>query len=109
MSLTSLTLWQHGVVVLWHRGVVVITTVQFYSTKPEFRFCRGSNPACGMSEIRDGEDLGQWSWLEIRQNAFRQSTIPQKQFIIINIITTSLELNISVILFLDWYTIFNEQ
>ena len=36
-----------------------------------------------MSEIRDGEDLWQWSMLEIRLNAFRLSTILQKQFIII--------------------------
>ena len=27
------------------------------TTKPELRFCAGSNPACGMLEIRDGEDL----------------------------------------------------
>ena len=31
----------------------------------------------------DGEDLWQWSRLEIRLNTFRRSTIPQKQFIII--------------------------
>ena len=31
----------------------------------------------------DGEDLWQWSLLEIRLNFFRQSAIPQKQFIII--------------------------
>ena len=68
----------------WRRGVVVIATAQRYSTKPEFSFCAGSNPACGVSEIGDGEDLWQWSWLEIRLNAFRCSTIPQKQFIIIN-------------------------
>ena len=37
--------------------VVVITTAQLHSTNPEFRFCAGSNPACGVSEIRDGEDL----------------------------------------------------
>ena len=41
----------------WRRGVVVITTAQLHSTKPELRFCTGSNPACGVSEIRDGEDL----------------------------------------------------
>ena len=40
----------------------------------------------GVSEIRDGEDLWQWSRLEIRLNAFRWSTIPQKQFTIIIII-----------------------
>ena len=33
--------------------------------------------------LRDGEDLWQCSWLEISLNAFRRSTIPQKQFIII--------------------------
>ena len=62
------------------RGVVVMTTAHLHSTKPEFRFCAGSNPARGVSEIRDGEDLRQWSRLEIRLNAFRWSTIPQKQF-----------------------------
>ena len=36
-------------------GVVVITIAQPHSTKP--RFCAGSNPAHGVSEIRDGEDL----------------------------------------------------
>ena len=68
---------------MWCRGVVVITTAQFHSTKPELIFCAGSNPARGVPEIRDGEDLWQWSRLEIRLNAFRRSTIPQKQFIII--------------------------
>ena len=38
-------------------GVVVITTAQLHSTKPELRFCAGSNPARGVSEICDGEDL----------------------------------------------------
>ena len=53
------------------------TTAQLHSTKPELRFCAGSNPARGVSEIRDGEDLWQWSRLEIRLNTFRRSTIPQ--------------------------------
>ena len=65
----------------WRRGVVVITTAQLHSTKPELRLCAGSNPARGVLEIRDGEDLWQWFRLEIRLNAFRRSTIPQKQFI----------------------------
>ena len=43
--------------VLWRRGIVVITTTQLHSTKPELSFCAGPNPACGMSEILDGEDL----------------------------------------------------
>ena len=68
------------------RGVVVVTITQLHSTIPELRFSVGSNPALSVSEIRDGEDLWQWSRLEIRLNAFRWSTIPQKQFIIIIII-----------------------
>ena len=60
-----------------------VTTAQLHSTKPELRFCTGSNSARSMSEIHDGEDLWQWSRLEIRLNDFRQSAIPQKQFIII--------------------------
>ena len=42
--------------ILWWRGVVVITTAQLHSTKPEHRFCTVSNPACNVSEIRDGKD-----------------------------------------------------
>ena len=38
-------------------GVVVITTEQLHSTKPELRFCGGSNPARSMGEICDSEDL----------------------------------------------------
>ena len=60
----------------WSRGVVVIITAQLHSTKPQLRFCAGPNPACGIPEIHDGEDLWQWSRLEIRLNAFRLSTIP---------------------------------
>ena len=41
----------------WRRGVVVITNAQLHSTKPELRFCVGSNPPRNVSEIRDGEDL----------------------------------------------------
>ena len=51
-----------------------------------FGNCPSSNPIHGLSEIRDGEDLWQWSLLEIRLNAFCWSIIPQKQFIIIFII-----------------------
>ena len=62
---------------------MVITTAQLHLTKPELRLCAGSNPACGVSEIHDVEDLWKWSLLEIRLNAYRRSTIPQKQFTII--------------------------
>ena len=34
----------------------------------------GSNPACSVLEIHDGEYLWQWSRLEIRLNGFRRST-----------------------------------
>ena len=74
---------------LWRRGVVAVTTAQLHSTNPEFRFCTGSN-ICS----RCVEDSRWWgslimTWLEIRLNAFRRSTIPQKQFImIISILNT---------------------
>ena len=54
----------------WRRCVVVITTAQLHSTKPELRLCTGSNPTRGGLEIRDGEDLWQWSRPEIRQTPF---------------------------------------
>ena len=44
-------------VVIVATGVVVITTAQFHSAKPELRFCAGLNPSRGVSEICDGEDL----------------------------------------------------
>ena len=71
--------------IFWHHGVVVITTAQLHSTKPKLRFCAGSNPARGMSELHNGEDPWQWSQLEIRLKVFRLSAILQKQFIIITI------------------------
>ena len=42
---------------LYIHCVVVIATAQPHSTKPELRFCAGSNPAHGVSEIHNGEDL----------------------------------------------------
>ena len=71
-----------GVVVMWPHGLVVIMTAQLHSTQPELRLCACSNHAFRVPEIRGGEDLWQWSWLEIRLNAFRRSTIPQEQLII---------------------------
>ena len=68
----------------WYCGVVVTTSAQLHSTKAALRFCVGSNPTFSTSEIGDGENLWQWSRLEIKLNVFRQSTIPQKQFIIID-------------------------
>ena len=78
--------WRLSRLPLMHRGVVVTTIAQLHSTNPELRFCAGSNPAGGVSEICDGEDPWQWSRLEMRLNSFCWSTIPQKQFITITII-----------------------
>ena len=50
------------------------STAQLHSTKPELRFCAGSNSARVVSEIRDGKYFGHWSRLKIRLNAFRRST-----------------------------------
>ena len=58
--------------------LLVVTTAQLHSTKPELRFCTCSSPALSVLEIHDGEDLWQWSQLEIWLNAFRLSTKPQK-------------------------------
>ena len=41
----------------WRRGIVVMITAQLYSTKPELRFCRGSDLVCSVSEISNGESL----------------------------------------------------
>ena len=41
----------------WYHGVVVIPAAQLNSPKPELRFCGSSNPARGVSEICDGENL----------------------------------------------------
>ena len=35
----------------------IVVTAQINSTKPEVKFCTGSNSACGVSEIHDGENL----------------------------------------------------
>ena len=86
---------------MWRRDVVVITTAQLHSNKPELRFCAGSNPARGVSEIRDREDLWQWSRLEIRLNAFLRATISQKQFIIIIIIIIII-IKCAIIYPLEW-------
>ena len=45
------------IITFWRRGVVIIAAAQLHSTAPGLRFCAGSNPTRGMSEIRDGEDL----------------------------------------------------
>ena len=55
---------------------MVITTTKLHSTKSELRLCAGSNPARGVSEIRDRESV---TMVQMRLNTFRWSTIPQEQ------------------------------
>ena len=69
---------------MWRHNTVVITTAHLHSTKSELRFFTGSNPACGMSEIGNGEN--QWFQLKIMLNVFRRSMTLKKQFSIIIII-----------------------
>lgn len=45
---------KHG---MWCHGVVIITTVQLQSTNLKSAFYTASNPACNMSEVKNGEDL----------------------------------------------------
>ena len=40
-----------------YHGAVVIIIAQLHSTKPELRFCAGSDPARSVSEIKDVEDM----------------------------------------------------
>ena len=51
----------HGTFLVKFHGCSVasccITTAQLRSTKPEIRFCAGSNPAPGVSKIRHGDDI----------------------------------------------------
>ena len=70
-------------------GIVVITTVELSSATLLFRFCAGSNISRGVWEFCYGEKLRKWFRLEERLNTFRRSTIPQKQFIIINVSSSS--------------------
>ena len=69
---------------LWHRGIVVITNPKLNLTKLELRVCAGSNPAHDMSQVCNGKNLKQGSRLEISPNDFRRSTIKQKKFILIH-------------------------
>ena len=48
-------------------GVVVVTTAQLHSAKPERRICADSYPARAVSGIRDYKDLWQWFRLEMRK------------------------------------------
>ena len=63
-----------SIVALWCSGFNYCTTS---SNKAWTRFCADSSPANSVLEIRDGEDLWQWSRLEKRLNAFPLLTITQ--------------------------------
>ena len=86
-------------VLLLQRNENLIQLKQLHSFKPELRFCAVLNTTRGVSVIRDGEDLWQWPRLDIRLNAFRRPTIPQKQLIIIIIIISTTWLNLPPIAF----------
>ena len=45
-------------------NAAVITTAHLHSTKPELRFCSGSNPARGVSEICAGEYIKDFKYLQ---------------------------------------------
>ena len=80
-------MWRRVVVAITCRcSVFVITTTQLHLTESELRFRTGSNPACSVREIHGGEDLWKWSWLEITLNVFCRSPIPQKQFVVSNLV-----------------------
>ena len=62
----------------WHRGVMVITTVQLHSEHPESDSAQVQIllAACRrLAMLRVADNFPQ---LEIRLNAFRRATIPQK-------------------------------
>ena len=88
MEYSELLIFWGFLMVPWGRGYHYCTTSFNKAWIKVLRMFK----SCCMSEIRDGEDFCQWSWLEIRLNAFPRSTIPQNQFTIIgaNFITSFL-------------------
>ena len=76
--------WCSGV--WWCSGVVMYGAVVLWLSRLHNFIHQSLNSGSVQVQI-DGEDIfWQRSWLEIKLNAFRWSTIPQKQFIIIIII-----------------------
>lgn len=73
-----------NIAVPWCSGYQYCRT---YLTKPEITFCAVSDPARDVLKVCDGENPWQWSRLKMRPNASGRSTISQKQFIIIGIVT----------------------
>ena len=65
--------------------VVVTTFAHLHSTNPELRFFTGSNPAAGVSEVCDDENIRQWSLLEIMPNILSANptkwSVTLKQFV----------------------------
>ena len=81
LNLLSTLLWKHLFEWLSEvpAGVVVIIVIEIDSTNPKLIFCAGSNPAHGVSQICDGENLLQCFRPEIRLKAFCHLNIPQKK------------------------------
>ena len=57
---------------MWRLGVAVITTAQLHSTKPELRFCAGSNPA---RRVRDSRWWGSLTIVPAGNKAKRLSSV----------------------------------
>lgn len=67
-SVEEITKRRPGAVALWCCGYQYSKTL--FNKAWTQRFCTGSNPACDVFEIRNGEDLWQWCQTKIRLNAF---------------------------------------
>ena len=66
------------------RSIVIITAAQI-NLKHKLRFCAGSNPAPGLLRICNGENLWQWSQLEIRLLSYVGRLFCKKSCLDINI------------------------
>ena len=53
-----------------------------HSTKPELKFCAGSNPAHSVLKICDGENL--WQWARFETERFSSNIPPKKSSSIVS-------------------------
>ena len=79
--------------------IIHLTTAQLHSINSELRFCAGSSPARGVSDICDGENLWQWSRLEIRDKRSSLVNYSAKTSIIIITIIIIIIITIIIIIF----------
>ena len=71
---------------------MIITAVYLHPKKSELRLSTGINPTRSIFEICNNENLWQWSWLDLRLNAFSWLTTPSNNFISSN--SNLMEINI---------------